>query len=65
MQIKNGAYIHHENEKEYFTRVNAVEEGTSKGRVINKFYSQYEEEGRLERTRAGRLEYTTTMNYMS
>lgn len=63
VQIKNGAYIHHENEKEYFTRVNAVEEGTSREEIINKFYSQYEEE-RLERTVHGRLEYTTTMNYI-
>ena len=64
VQIKNGAYIHHENEKKYFTRVNAVEEGTSREEIINKFYSQYEEEGRLERTVHGRLEYTTTMNYI-
>lgn len=64
VQIKNGAYIHHENEKEYFTRVNAVEEGTSREEIINKFYSQYEEEERLERTVHGRLEYTTTMNYI-
>ena len=64
VQIKNGAYIHHENEKEYFTRVNAVEEGTSREEIINMFYSQYEEEGRLERTVHGRLEYTTTMNYI-
>ncbi len=28
VQIKNGAYIHHDNEKEYFTRINMVEEGT-------------------------------------
>lgn len=52
------------NEKEYFTRVNAVEEGTSREEIINKFYSQHEEEGRLERTVHGRLEYTTTMNYI-
>lgn len=24
VQIKNGAYIHHENEKEYFTRINQI-----------------------------------------
>lgn len=64
VQIKNGAYIHHENEKEYFTRINEIEEGASREEIVSKFYSQYEEEGRLERTVHGRLEYTTTMNYI-
>ena len=27
VQIKNGAYIHHENKTEYFTRINAIESG--------------------------------------
>ena len=27
VQIKNGAYIHHENETKYFTRINAIEAG--------------------------------------
>ena len=26
VQIKNGAYIHHENETEYFTRINTIED---------------------------------------
>lgn len=64
VQMKNGAYIHHENEKEYFTRINQIEEGSSRKEIINKFYSQYEEDGRLERTVHGRLEFTTTMNYI-
>ncbi len=25
VQIKNGAYIHHENDKKYFTRINEIE----------------------------------------
>ena len=25
VQMKNGAYIHHENEKEFFTRINLIE----------------------------------------
>ena len=27
VQIKNGAYIHHENETKYFTRINMIEDG--------------------------------------
>ena len=64
VQIKNGAYIHHENETEYFTRINAIEEGASREDIVSKFYSQYEEDGRLERSVHGRLEYATTMNYI-
>jgi len=30
VQIKNGAYIHHENATEYFTRINEIEEGSSR-----------------------------------
>ena len=64
VQIKNGAYIHHENATEYFTRINEIEEGSSREEILGKFYSQYEEDGRLERTVHGRLEYSTTMNYI-
>ncbi|MCR5671687.1 MAG: GNAT family N-acetyltransferase [Butyrivibrio sp.] len=64
VQIKNGAYIHHENETEYFTRINGVDEGASREEIVNKFYNQYDEEGRLERTIHGRLEYNTTMHYI-
>ena len=35
VQIKNGACIHHENEKEYFTRINQIEEGTSRKEIRN------------------------------
>ena len=64
VQIKNGAYIHHENETEYFTRINQIDDGASREEIISKFYTQYEEDGRLERTVHGRLEYATTMNYI-
>ena len=64
VQLKNGAYIHHENETEYFTRINAITEGASREEIVGKYYNQYEEDGRLERTVHGRLEYATTMNYI-
>ncbi|PWT26982.1 GNAT family N-acetyltransferase [Butyrivibrio fibrisolvens] len=64
VQIKNGAYIHHENDTEYFTRIDQITEGASREEIVSKFYSQYEEDGRLERTVHGRLEYATTMNYI-
>ena len=28
VQMKNGAYIHHENPQEYFTRIRMTEDGT-------------------------------------
>lgn len=64
VQLNNGAYIHHENEKKYFTRINAIDSKDSREEIVTKFYSQYEEDGRLERTIHGRLEYATTMNYI-
>ncbi len=64
VQTKNGAYIHHENDKKYFTRINQIDERASREEIISGFYSQYEEEGRLERSVHGRLEFTTTMNYI-
>ena len=64
VQLKNGAYIHHENETEYFTRIDAIDDGASREEIVGKFYTQYEEDGRLERTVHGRLEYATTMNYI-
>ena len=50
-----------ENENGY---ENQIEEGASREEIVSKFYSQYEEDGRLERTVHGRLEYVTTMNYI-
>jgi ubiquinone/menaquinone biosynthesis C-methylase UbiE len=64
VQLKNGAYIHHENEKEYFTRINQITEGASREEIVSKFYTQYEEDNRLERSVHGRLEYAVTMNYI-
>ncbi|RKM59221.1 GNAT family N-acetyltransferase [Butyrivibrio sp. CB08] len=64
VQQKNGAYIHHENETEYFTRINAISGEDSRQEIVSKFYTQYEEDGRLERSVHGRLEYATTMNYI-
>ncbi|WP_026493981.1 GNAT family N-acetyltransferase [Butyrivibrio sp. XPD2006] len=64
VQQKNGAYIHHENETEYFTRINAITDGESREEIIGKFYTQYDEDTRLERSVHGRLEFETTMNYI-
>jgi predicted acetyltransferase/SAM-dependent methyltransferase len=64
VQIKNGAYIHHEDDEKFYTRINQIEEGASREEIVGKFYSQYEEDGRLERSVHGRLEYTTTMHYI-
>ncbi len=64
VQLKNGAYIHHENEKEYFTRIDAIGEGESREEIVGKFYTEYEEEGRLDRSVHGRLEFATTMHYI-
>lgn len=64
VQVKNGAYIHHENDKEYFTRINQITDGATREEIVSKFYTQYEEDGRLERSVHGRLEYATTMNYI-
>ena len=46
VQIKNGAYIHHENETEYFTRINAIGEGESREEIVGKFYTDYDEDSR-------------------
>lgn len=64
VQQKNGAYIHHENETEYFTRINQITDGATREEIVSKFYTQYEEDDRLERSVHGRLEYATTMNYI-
>ncbi len=36
----------------------------SRQEIVSDFYNKYEEEGRLDRTIHGRLEYATTMNYI-
>ena len=64
VQQKNGAYIHHEDDKQYFTRINAIEEGATREEIVGKFYTQCEEDTRLERSIHGRLEYATTMEYI-
>ena len=64
VQMKNGAYIHHENDEEYFTRINQITDGALREEIISKFYTQYEEDDRLSRSVHGRLEYATTMNYI-
>ena len=33
VQLKNGAYIHHEDETHYYTRINAIKEGSSRNDV--------------------------------
>ena len=64
VQLKNGAYIHHENDTEYFTRINMIDEGGAREKIISDFYDQYVEDDRLDRTVHGRLEFATTMNYI-
>ena len=64
VQIKNGAYIHHESDTEYFTRINAIGEGESREEIVGRFYTEYDEEGRLDRSVHGRLEFATTMHYI-
>lgn len=64
VQIKNGAYIHHEDEKKYYTRIDAVQEGSSREKIVSDYYNAYVEDDRLERSVHGRLEYATTMNYI-
>ncbi|MBE5826913.1 MAG: GNAT family N-acetyltransferase [Butyrivibrio sp.] len=64
VQLKNGAYIHHENDKEYFTRINAIKDGATRQEIVGQFYAQYDEDIRLERSVHGRLEYATTMHYI-
>lgn len=64
VQLKNGAYIHHEDETHYYTRINAIKEGASRKEIVSGYYNSYVEDDRLERTVHGRLEYATTMNYI-
>ena len=62
--MKNGAYIHHEDDTKYYTRINAIKEGASRQEIVGEFYRRYEEDSRLERRICGRLEYATTMHYI-
>ena len=64
VQLKNGAYIHHENDTEYFTRINMIDPEGTREKIISDFYGQFVEDDRLQRTVHGRLEYATTMNYV-
>ncbi|QFJ55376.1 GNAT family N-acetyltransferase [Pseudobutyrivibrio xylanivorans] len=64
VQLKNGAYIHHENDTKYFTRINSIDENGSRQEIVSDFYTDYNEETRLERSRHGQLEYAITMEYV-
>ena len=64
VQLKNGAYIHHENDTEYFTRINMIDSDGSRKKIVSDFYGQYLEDDRLTRSIHGRLEYATTMHYI-
>ncbi len=61
VQKKCGAYIHHENDKEYFTRINLE---TKREEIVENYYKAYDEDSRLQRSCHGRLEYATTMHYI-
>ena len=63
-QLNNGAYIHHEDDKKYYTRINAISESDSREKIISDYYNQTDEDGRLDETRHGQLEYATTMHYI-
>ena len=64
VQLNNGAYIHHEDDKEYYTRINAISESDSREKIVCDYYDQTDEDGRLDRSRQGQLEYATTMHYI-
>ena len=64
VQIKNGAYIHHENDTQFFTRINEIKDTDSREEIVENFYNQYEEENRLEKSFQGKLEFKTTMSYI-
>ena len=63
-QLANGAYIHHSDDKKYYTRINQINDKKTRQEIINGFYSAYEEDDRLERTVHGKLEFATTMHYI-
>ncbi len=64
VQQNNGAYIHHESETEYFTRIPMIDSEGSRQKIVSDFYDQYVEDDRLDRTIHGRLEFATTMHYI-
>ncbi len=64
VQLKNGAYIHHENETEYFTRINQINENSTRTKIVSDYYNQIDEDGRLESSRHGQLEFVATMHYI-
>ena len=64
VQLKNGAYIHHDNDTEYFTRINMIDSEGTRQEIVSSFYDQYVEDDRLDRSIHGRLEFATTMHYV-
>ena len=50
-QLNNGAYIHHEDDKEYYTRINAISESDSREKIVCDYYDQTDEDGRLDKSR--------------
>ena len=64
VQLKNGAYIHHENDTEYFTRINMIDSEGTREKIVSDFYDQYVEDDRLDRSVHGRLGYASTMHYI-
>ena len=63
-QLNNGAYIHHEDDKKYYTRIDAISESDSREKIVCDYYNQTDEDGRLDKSRHGQLEYATTMHYI-
>ena len=61
VQKKNGAYIHHESDTQYFTR---IEIPVTRQEMLEDYYKRYDEDSRLERSRHGQLEFLTTMHYI-
>ena len=64
VQLNNGAYIHHEDDEKYYTRIDAVNDSDSREKIVKDYYEQTDEDGRLDRSRHGQLEYATTMHYI-
>lgn len=45
----------YEDETHYYTRINAIKEGSSRKEIVSGYYNSYVEDDRLERTVHGRL----------
>jgi len=63
-QLNNGAYIHHEDEEKYYTRINLIDDKASRQDIVRDFYTAYDEHDRLEKSVHGKLEFATTMYYI-